>query len=111
MLISNAWAQATDGGSQFDMIGQLAPIILMFVVLFFLLIRPQLKRAKEHRALVAGLQKGDEVISGGGELGKITKVGENYLTMEIAAGVEILVQKPSVQIVLPKGTIKSALDA
>ncbi len=111
MLISNAWAQATDGGSQFDMIGQLAPIILMFVVLFFLLIRPQLKRAKEHRALVAGLQKGDEVISGGGELGKITKVGENYLTMEIAPGVEILVQKPSVQIVLPKGTIKSALDA
>jgi preprotein translocase subunit YajC len=111
VLISNAWAQAAAVAGPMDMMSQLAPIILMFVVLFFLLIRPQMKRAKEHRALVAGLQKGDEIIAGGGELGKITKVGENYLTVEIATGVEILVQKPSVQIVLPKGTIKSALDA
>ncbi|MBC7780152.1 MAG: preprotein translocase subunit YajC [Proteobacteria bacterium] len=108
MFISNAWAQGAAG--QMDLLS-LMPIILMFVVLYFLLIRPQLKRAKDHRQMVAGLQKGDEVITGGGELGRITKVGDNYLTVEIASGVEILMQKPSVQTVLPKGTIKTALDA
>ncbi len=110
MLISNAWAQGAAGTGQMDILG-LMPIILMFVVLYFLLIRPQLKRAKEHRSMVAALSKGDEIVTGGGELGRITKVGDNYLTVELAAGVEILMQKPSVQAVLPKGTIKAAHDA
>jgi preprotein translocase subunit YajC len=110
VLISNAWAQGAAGGGQMDIWG-LMPILLMFVVLYFLLIRPQLKRAKEHRTMIAALTKGDEVITGGGELGRIVKVGDNYLTLEIAQGVEILVQKPAVQTVLPKGTIKSAHEA
>lgn len=110
MLISNAWAQGAAGTGQMDILS-LMPIILMFVVLYFLLIRPQLKRAKEHRTMVAALAKGDEIVTGGGELGKITKVGENYLTVELAPGVEILMQKPAVQTVLPKGTIKAAHDS
>jgi preprotein translocase subunit YajC len=110
VLISNAWAQGAAGAGQMDILS-LMPIILMFVVLYFLLIRPQLKRAKEHRTMVAALQKGDEIVTGGGELGRITKVGENYLTVEISSGVEILMQKPAVQTVLPKGTIKAAHDA
>lgn len=87
------------------------PIVLMFVVLYFLMIRPQMKRQKEHRNLVAGLGKGDEVIAAGGLLGKVTKIHDNYLTIEITsvAGtpVEVLVQRTAVSSVLPKGTIKS----
>jgi preprotein translocase subunit YajC len=109
VFISNAWAQSAGGSGQMDFLG-LMPIILMFVVLYFLLIRPQLKRAKEHRNMIAALQKGDEVVMGGGELGRIVKIGDNYLTVEIADGVHILLQKPAVQAVLPKGTIKAALD-
>jgi preprotein translocase subunit YajC len=110
VLISNAWAQDAAGTGQMDILS-LMPIILMFVVLYFLLIRPQLKRAKEHRSMVAALSKGDEIVTGGGELGKIVKVGDNYLTVELAPGVEILMQKPAVQTVLPKGTIKAAHDS
>jgi preprotein translocase subunit YajC len=109
VFISNAWAQGAAGSGQMDFLG-LMPIILMFVVLYFLLIRPQLKRAKEHRNMIAALQKGDEVVLGGGELGRIVKIGDNYLTVEIAEGVQILLQKPAIQAVLPKGTIKAALD-
>src|SRR5690606_2828810 len=87
------------------------PIILMFVVLYFLMIRPQMKRQKEHRNLVAGLSKGDEVITSGGLLGKVSKVHDNYLTIEVAnladKPVEILVQRVAVTTVLPKGTIMS----
>ena len=87
------------------------PIILMFVVLYFLMIRPQMKRQKEHRNLVANLAKGDEVMTAGGMLGKITKVDDNYVTLEISqAGdrpVEVLMQRTSVSSVLPKGTIKA----
>lgn len=108
MLISNAWAQGGGGGGEFL---SLVPILLMFVVLYFLLIRPQLKRAKEHRQMIAALQKGDEIVTGGGELGRITRVGDNYLGVEIASGVEVQVQKSTVQQVLPKGTIKSAQEA
>ncbi|HUF19440.1 MAG TPA: preprotein translocase subunit YajC [Burkholderiales bacterium] len=93
-----------------DMLG-LLPLILMFVLLYFLLIRPQAKRAKEHRAMVQALQKGDEVVTGGGILGKITKVSENYLSVEIAPSVEVQVQRPTVQLVLPKGSIKSAASS
>ena len=106
MLISQAWAQgagATGGG--FDMLGML-PIILMFVVLYFLMIRPQMKRAKEHKSMLEALQKGDEVITAGGVVGRISKVAEGFVTLEVAENVVIHVQRPSVQAVLPKGTIK-----
>jgi len=102
-------AQAgADGAS--SLMGML-PIILMFVVLYFLMIRPQMKRQKEHRNLVAGLAKGDEIITSGGILGKVTKVDDNYITLEISmAGdkpIETLLQRNSVTSVLPKGTIKA----
>jgi preprotein translocase subunit YajC len=87
------------------------PIILMFVILYFLMIRPQMKRQKEHRNLVANLAKGDEVITSGGFLGTVTKLSDNYVTLEVSTladkPVEILVQRTAVSSVLPKGTIKS----
>jgi len=83
------------------------PIILMFVVLYFLMIRPQMKRAKEHKAMIEALQKGDEVVAAGGLLGRISKISENYITLQIASNVEIQVQRPAVQLLLPKGSIKS----
>ncbi|HUN69406.1 MAG TPA: preprotein translocase subunit YajC [Burkholderiales bacterium] len=83
------------------------PIILMFVLLYFLMIRPQMKRAKEHKTMVDALQKGDEVITSGGVLGRITKVTEAYVSVEIAPNTEVSVQKAAVQTLLPKGTIKS----
>jgi len=101
-------AQAADTAS--SLMG-MAPILLMFVVLYFLMIRPQMKRQKEHKALIAALAKGDEVISAGGLLGKVSKVTDNYVTIEIAElaekPVEIVMQKASVSAVLPKGTIKA----
>jgi preprotein translocase subunit YajC len=83
------------------------PIILMFVVLYFLMIRPQMKRAKEHKAMVEALQKGDEVVTSGGVVGRVAKLDESYVSLQVAANVEIMVQRPSVQVVLPKGTIKA----
>jgi len=100
-------AQAADGGSLMGLL----PIILMFAILYFLMIRPQMKRQKEHKALVAGLSKGDEVVTAGGIVGKISKVTDAYVGIEVGeAGdkpVEILMQRNAVQMVLPKGTIKS----
>ena len=107
-MISLAHAQTA--GAAADPTGgfmQLLPMILMFVVLWFLMIRPQMKKAKEHRALLAALAKGDEVVTGGGLVGKITTVGDNYVTLEIAEGTEVTVQKPAIGLVLPKGTLKS----
>ena len=107
-MISLAHAQTAAASS--DPTGglmQLLPMILMFVVLWFLMIRPQMKKAKEHKALLAGLAKGDEVVTQGGIVGKVTKVGENYVSVEIAEGTEVVVQKPSIGLVLPKGTLKS----
>ncbi|MGO3890761.1 MAG: preprotein translocase subunit YajC [Paenalcaligenes sp.] len=102
-------AQAAAGGEN-ALVGML-PIILMFVILYFLMIRPQMKRQKQHRNLVANLGKGDEVITTGGLLGKISKVQDNYITLEVASlaekPVEILLQRQAVGSVLPKGTIKS----
>jgi preprotein translocase subunit YajC len=83
------------------------PIILMFVLLYFLMIRPQMKRAKEQKQMIEALQKGDEVITAGGVLGRITKLADGYVTMEIGPNIEITVQKAAVQTVLPKGTLKS----
>ena len=106
MFINEAWAQAAAPAGA-DLMSML-PIILMFVVLYFVMIRPQMKRAKEHKSMVDAIQKGDEVIAAGGVLGKVTKVADNYVTLEIADKIEIRVQRPAVQLVLPKGTIKGA---
>ena len=105
MIISPAFAQAAPSGDP-GYIG-LLPIVLMFVLLYFLMIRPQMKRAKESKAMIEALQKGDEVITAGGVLGRITKIGDAYLTLEIAPNMEINVQRAAVQVLLPKGTIKS----
>lgn len=108
MLIATAYAQAAGGGQGgFDIVG-LMPLILLFVLLYFLMIRPQAKRAKEHRSMLQALQSGDEVVTGGGTLGKLNHVGEQFATLEIAPNVEIKVQKSSIQTVLPKGTLKGA---
>jgi preprotein translocase subunit YajC len=106
MLISEAWAQSA-GGAQGGGLESMLLIVLMFVVLYFLMIRPQMKRAKEHKAMIEALQKGDEVVTAGGVLGRVSKLNENYITLEIANNVEIQVQRPSVQVILPKGTIKN----
>lgn len=108
MLIGTAYAQAAGGAAGgMDILG-LMPMILLFVLLYFLMIRPQAKRAKEQRAMLQALQKGDEVVTAGGALGKISHVGEQFVTIEIAPNVEIKVQKPTIQTLLPKGTIKGA---
>jgi preprotein translocase subunit YajC len=106
-MISLAHAQTAGAADPTGGFMQILPMILMFVVLWFLMIRPQMKKAKEHKALIAALQKGDEVVTGGGLVGRVTKVDEAYVTVEIAQGVEVIVQKPAVGIVLPKGTLKS----
>jgi len=105
VIISPAYAQAAPGGDP-GFIGFL-PIVLMFVLLYFLMIRPQMKRAKEHKQMVEALQKGDEVITAGGVLGRITKMGDAYVSLEIAPSTEVSVQRASVQTLLPKGTLKS----
>jgi len=113
VLISNAYAQAA-GAAAADPMGGLTgllPIILMFVVLWFLMIRPQMKKAKEHKTMVEALAKGDEILTQGGMAGRITKVGENYMTIEVGtlkdSPVEIIVQKQAVATLLPKGTLKT----
>jgi preprotein translocase subunit YajC len=107
MWINSAWAQAPGGGAQGDGYMSMIMIVLMFAVLYFLMIRPQMKRAKEHKSMIDALQKGDEVVTAGGLLGRISKINENYATLEVANGVEVQVQRPAVQLVLPKGTIKN----
>jgi preprotein translocase subunit YajC len=108
-LIATAHAQAAGGAptGTSQLLG-LAPMILIFVVFYFLLIRPQAKRAKEHKAMVAALGVGDEVVTSGGILGRVTETGEQFLTVEIANGVQVKVQRHTVSQVLPKGTLKSA---
>ena len=110
-LIAEAYAQAPAGaapqGSPYVTVIMMA---VLFAVFYFLLIRPQAKRAKDHKAMVAGLAKGDEVVTVGGVLGRITHLSDNFVTLEIADKVEIKVQRPSIQAVMPKGTMKSASD-
>ncbi|MFL6711134.1 MAG: preprotein translocase subunit YajC [Massilia sp.] len=113
MFISNAYAQATTAGTAADagLMGNLTtflPLVLMFVVMYFLMIRPQQKRAKEQRSMMDALAKGDEVITSGGFLGKVTKVTDaGYVTLEIAPNTDIVVQKTAITTLLPKGTLKS----
>lgn len=105
-FIQSAYAQAQPQGGN-TLLG-LLPLILIFVVFYFLLIRPQSKRQKEHREMVAGLSVGDEVITAGGVLGKITNLTGQFASVEISSGVEIKVQRHTIGAVMPKGTIKSA---
>ena len=105
MIVSPAFAQAAPSGDS-GYIG-LLPIVLMFVLLYFLMIRPQMKRAKETKAMIEALQKGDEVVTAGGVLGRITKISDAYISLEIAPNTEINVQKTAVQVLLPKGTLKN----
>ncbi len=110
MLISSAHAQAASGAAGIltgeGLMGML-PIILMFALLYFLMIRPQMRRAKEQKTMTEALQKGDEVITAAGIVGRITKVGPIYISLEITAGTEIQMQKAAVQTLLPKGSIKA----
>lgn len=107
MLISAAYAQTAAPATPQDSFMSLLPIILMFVVLWFLMVRPQMKRAKELKNMIEALQKGDEVLTQGGIAGRITKLGDTYANIEIADNVEIVVQKAAIQVLLPKGTLKS----
>ena len=109
MFISSAYAQtapaAAQGGLESSLMS-LLPLILMFVVLYFIMIRPQMKRQKEHKAMIEALAKGDEVVVAGGLVGRVSRMGDSILHVEVAQGVEIQVQRPSVLQVLPKGTFK-----
>lgn len=108
MFISNAYAQtagAATGGAM-SSLTQMLPLVLMFVVLYFIMIRPQMKKQKEHKAMIDALGKGDEVVTAGGLLGRITKVDEQYVSAEIAGNVVVQLQRSAVVQVLPKGTIK-----
>jgi len=104
-FISSAYAQdATQTGGLMNLL----PLVVIFAVFYFMLIRPQMKRSKEHRQLVSQLGKGDEVVTNGGLLGRITDVSESFVTLEIADNVQIKLQRQAVTNVMPKGTIKSA---
>lgn len=105
-LISSAYAQTAGAPADGGLISFL-PIAVMFAVAYFVLLRPQMKSQKEKKAMIDALTKGAEVVTVGGVLGKVTKVGESYVTLEIANGVEIIVQKNAVSMVLPTGSMKS----
>jgi preprotein translocase subunit YajC len=108
MFISSAFAQsaAAAGGDMQSTLMSMLPLALMFVVLYFVMIRPQMKKQKEHTAMISALANGDEVITGGGLLGKVSKMGDTFLGLEVSPGVEIQVQRSAVIQVLPKGSIK-----
>jgi len=105
-LISNAYAQAADPAAQQNPLLSFLPLLVLFAVFYFMLIRPQMKRAKEQRAMIGGLAKGDEVVTNGGIAGRIDELGDSFVTLEIAANVKIKLQKSAITLVLPKGTLK-----
>jgi len=107
VFISNAYAQAASAaaGPESNLLGML-PLVLMFVVLYFVMIRPQMKRQKEHKSMIDALAKGDEVVTSGGLLGRVSKMGETFIGLEVAGGVEVQVQRSAVVQVMPKGTVK-----
>ncbi len=107
-FISPAWAQAADGAAQPSPLAGFLPLIIIFVIFYFLLIRPQSKRAKEHRQMVEALAKGDEVVTNGGLLGRITDLDENFITIEVADSVRVKVQRQAVAALMPKGTMKGS---
>ncbi|EIJ44296.1 preprotein translocase, YajC subunit [Beggiatoa alba B18LD] len=105
-LIQNAWAEgaAASAGGGF---ASLIPLVILFVVFYFLLIRPQTKRVKEHKKMVDSLAKGDEIVTQGGLLGKVTNLGDNFIAVEVAPNIEVKIQRQAVAAVMPKGTIKA----
>lgn len=106
MFINNAYAEAA-GAAADNGIMNFLPLLALIAVFYFLILRPQSKRAKEQKAMIAALQRGDEVVTAGGEVGVVSKVYEQYVGMEVAENLEIKVQKSAIQSVLPKGTIKA----
>jgi preprotein translocase subunit YajC len=108
VFISSAFAQVAPvaGSDMQSSLMSMLPLILMFVVLYFVMIRPQMKKSKEHKAMIESLVKGDEIVSVGGLLGKVSKLGDSFLGLEIANGVEVQIQRSAVVQVLPKGSIK-----
>jgi preprotein translocase subunit YajC len=110
VFISSAFAQtapaAAAGGDMQSSLMSMLPLVLMFVVLYFVMIRPQMKKQKEHKAMIDAIAKGDEVVTAGGMLGKVSKLGDSYVGLEVANGVEIQIQRSAVVQVLPKGTYK-----
>jgi preprotein translocase subunit YajC len=111
VFISSAFAQTAPaapaaGGDLMSSLTGMLPLVLMFVVLYFVMIRPQMKKQKEHRTMLEALAKGDEVATAGGLIGKVTKIGDGFLSLEIATGVEVQLQRSAVVQVLPKGTLK-----
>ncbi len=107
MLISNAYAAAPAAQDPSGGLMQFLPLIIIFVLFYFMLIRPQMKRAKEQKNMLDALQKGDEIVTAGGQLGKVVKVSDSYISVEIADNVVVQVQKAAITSLLPKGTIKS----
>ncbi len=101
-LISDAWAQA--GGDAGGGLFSLLPLVVIFILFYFLLIRPQQKRSKQHKEMVTALKKGEEIVTNGGLLGKVTDLDDNFITLEIASGLNAKVQRQSVAQVMPKGT-------
>ncbi len=109
MFISSAIAQtasATSAGGIMSSLGGMLPLVLMFVVLYFVMIRPQMKRQKEHSAMIEAIARGDEVATAGGIIGKVSKINDTFINLEIADGVEIQLQRSAVVQVLPKGSLK-----
>jgi preprotein translocase subunit YajC len=106
VFISSAFAQTAGGSDMQSSLMSMLPLVLMFVVLYFVMIRPQMKRQKEHRSMIEALARGDEVATAGGLLGRVTKLGDVHISVEIATGVEVQLQRSAVVQVLPKGTIK-----
>ena len=112
MFISSAFAPtataaAAAGGDMQSTLMSMLPLLLMFAVLYFVMIRPQMKKQKEHRAMIDALAKGDEIVTAGGLLGKVSKIGDAYIGVELASGVEVQMQRQAVVQVLPKGTLKA----
>ena len=109
MFISSAFAQtapAVTGGDTQSSLMSMLPLVLMFVVLYFVMIRPQMKKQKDHKTMIESLAKGDEVVTAGGVVGKVSKIGDIYVGLEVASGVEVQIQRSAVVQVLPKNSIK-----
>lgn len=107
-FITNAYAQAAAPGAAPNPLLSFLPLLILFGVFYFMLIRPQMKRAKEQRAMIGALAKGDEVLTNGGLLGRIEDIAEQFVTLEVAPNVVVKLQKQAISAVLPKGTLKSA---
>ena len=107
-FISSAFAQAGDAAGQPNPLLSFLPLLVLFAVFYFMLIRPQMRRAKEQRTMISALAKGDEVVTNGGIAGRIDDIGDSFVTLEVASNVKVKLQKNAISMVLPKGSLKSA---